>query len=312
MLRIFISSTFLDLQDYRSAVRDRIRQLGCVDVAMEHLGARDERPKNECLKLIREGCDGFVGIYAHRYGYVPGDETRSITEAEYEEAGSAGIERLIYVLDENVPWPKKHIDYGEAGKRLDEFKGRLTDNHICKLFTNKDDLAASVIADVARTFPFHVLSRTDSAKSGGYVPQSVTEWMEARHKLYRDNRDVFLAHRLQPSNDPDQLYDVAIYLIPHRSNNPRHFRNDLSDVREAEFYFGEYFGNQVFRVKNKGGAIGIIASAYGPFMCTCCVTFGDGKKILMSRYIDFEMGLLGSSPNAALQPESANKEGAAD
>jgi hypothetical protein len=194
MLRIFISSTFIDLHDYRSAVRDRVRQLGCVDVAMEHLGARDERPKEECLKLVREGSDGFVGIYAHRYGYVPRGENMSITEAEYEQAGSAGIKRLIYLLEDDVPWPKKHIDYGQAGKRLDALKRRLRANHICKAFTNKDDLAA----------------------------------------------------------------------------------------------------------------------AYGPFISTCCVTFDDGKKVMVNRYIDFEMGSVGLSPNVALQPESSTNEGHRD
>jgi hypothetical protein len=193
MLRIFISSTFIDLHDYRSAVRDRVRQLGCVDVAMEHLGARDERPKEECLKLVREGSDGFVSIYAHRYEYVPRGENMSITEAEYEQAGSAGIKRLIYLLEDDVPWPKKHIDYGQAGKRLDALKRRLRANHICKAFTNNDDLAASVVADVARTFPFDVFPRTDSTESGGYVPRSTGEWNNARDKLYGDSRNVFLA-----------------------------------------------------------------------------------------------------------------------
>jgi len=312
MLRIFISSTFIDLNDFRSAVRDRVRQLGCIDVAMEHLGARDERPKNECLKLVREGSDGFVGIYAHRYGHVPDGEIMSITEAEYEEAGSAGIERLIYLLDEDVPWPKKYIDQGRTGKRLDALKRRLRANHICKTFANKDDLAASVVADVARTFPFKVLPRTDSTESGAYIPRSIREWDDSRNQLYRENRNVFLAHRLKSSDDPEQLYDIAIYLIPHRSNDPRHFRDDLSDVSEAEFFLGKYFANQVFRVKNRGGAIGIIASAYGPFMCTCCVTFDDGHKVLLSRYIDFEMGSVGLSPNLALQPEGSADEDCED
>ena len=42
--KVFISSTFLDLQEYRLAVQYGIRQLGLEDIAMEHLGARDERP----------------------------------------------------------------------------------------------------------------------------------------------------------------------------------------------------------------------------------------------------------------------------
>lgn len=308
MLRIFVSSTFLDLRDYRDAVCNKLRQLGCLDVAMENLGARDDRPKDECLRLIREQTDGFVGIYAHRYGYVPKGESISISESEYEEAGSAGIERLIYFLDDEVPWPKRYIDYGKAGKQLDAFKGKLRARHILKSFTSKDDLAASVVADVARTYPFRMLPRTDSRKAGGHVPRSIKEWNNARDGLYEESRNLFLTHQLQPSKDPEQLYDIAIYLIPHRSNDPQHFRDDLSDVQKAEFFLGRYFGNKVFRIKNDGGAIGIIASAYGPFVCTCCVTFVDGKKTLISRYIDFEMGSLDASPNLSLQPKIIPKK----
>jgi hypothetical protein len=39
MLPIFVSSTFVDLEDHRASVREIIRQIGAVDIAMEHLGA---------------------------------------------------------------------------------------------------------------------------------------------------------------------------------------------------------------------------------------------------------------------------------
>ena len=55
--RIFVSSTYEDLKEYREAVTKGIRELGAIDVAMEHLGARDERPKEESLRLVREESD---------------------------------------------------------------------------------------------------------------------------------------------------------------------------------------------------------------------------------------------------------------
>jgi len=42
--RIFLSSTFTVLVHYRRTVQSAIRQLGAIDVSMEHFGARDERP----------------------------------------------------------------------------------------------------------------------------------------------------------------------------------------------------------------------------------------------------------------------------
>jgi hypothetical protein len=108
MIKVFVSSTYTDLFDYRQAVCDRIRQIVAVDVSMENLGARDERPKDECLRLVGES-DIFIGIYAHRYGSIPKVEKKSITELEYQAATEAGIKRLIYMIDENVPCLRKFI-----------------------------------------------------------------------------------------------------------------------------------------------------------------------------------------------------------
>jgi len=78
--RVFLSSTFTDLAEYRRTVQGAIRQLGTVDVSMEHFGARDERPADECVRLVRQESDLFVGIYAYKYGYVPDGADVSISE----------------------------------------------------------------------------------------------------------------------------------------------------------------------------------------------------------------------------------------
>jgi hypothetical protein len=292
MLPIFVSSTFLDLEEHRASVREIIRQIGAVDIAMEHLGARDERPKDECLRLIRTESQAFVGIYAHRYGHIPKGDTCSITELEYDAASSVGLKRLIYVVDEDIPWQKKFIDQGKRAQLLDKFKKRLLSNHVCKPFKNKDDLSANVAADLAREFAFSVYPKVGSRGATGHNPGSIKEWTDVRVAVYRENRNIFLAHTIRLSQKTGQLYDIAIYLIPHRSNDPKHRRTDLSDIVEAEFFLGAYFDNKVFRVKNRGGVIGITTSAYGPFLCTCKVSFADGERLMLNRYIDFEMGNL--------------------
>lgn len=297
MLPIFVSSTFLDLKEHRESVCEIIRQIGAVDIAMEHLGARDERPKNECLRLIREESKAFIGIYAHRYGYIPKGDTCSVTESEYKTASTVGLKRLIYVLDEDIPWQKKFIDQGKKAQLLDKFKKMLQDNHVCKYFKNKDDLSASIAADIAREFAFSVYPKVGSRAAIGHNPKSIKEWTDIRVGVYRNNRNVFLAHTIQPSCKAGQLYDIAIYLVPHYSNDPKYRRTDLSDIVEAEFFLGAYFNNKVFRIKNRGGVLGITTSAYGPFLCTCKVSFIDGEQLILNRYIDFEMGNLIMSSN---------------
>jgi hypothetical protein len=130
--RVFVSSTFTDLRDHRASVQDAIRQLGAVDVSMEHFGARDARPREECVRVICKESDSFVGIYAHRYGYVPRGSSKSIPEAEFDAATVAKLPRFTYVVDEEAPWSPKYIDSGRLRRSLERFKRRLLADLIVK------------------------------------------------------------------------------------------------------------------------------------------------------------------------------------
>ena len=102
MARIYVSSTFGDLKDHREHIYRNLRQLGHDVVAMEDYVATDQRPLERCLADVATS-DLYVGIFAHRYGYMPtqgNPEGRSITELEYRHAhpltsASAGIERTM-------------------------------------------------------------------------------------------------------------------------------------------------------------------------------------------------------------------------
>ena len=112
------------------------------------------------------------------------------------------------------------------------------------------------------------------------------EWTYFRNGIYENNRGIFLTHVIEPSRREGQIYDIFIYLMRHQSF-------DLTDIEYAEFFFGHMWNNKIYKVKNTGGYIGIIPSAYGEFLCTCRVTFTDGYQINIHRYIDFEAGKVG-------------------
>jgi hypothetical protein len=63
---VFVSSTIANLSEHLATVQSAIRQLGALDISMENFGARDERPKEECLRVIANEVDSFAGTYAHR------------------------------------------------------------------------------------------------------------------------------------------------------------------------------------------------------------------------------------------------------
>lgn len=288
--RVFISSTRIDLVDYRAAVQGAVRQLGAIDVSMEHFGARDELPKDECLKLVRQESDLFVGIYAHRYGFVPSGDTVSITESEYRAASEVSLPRFIYIVDDEHPWRPAHIDNGTPGKRLATLKATLKRAHICGRFTTPDHLAASVAADLGRHFarlsavrvaPGGTWNRVPMESIGGPETELPEAWMEMRGQEYQRSRDIFLVHVLEPTDKPGQEFDVYIYAQRHKST-------DLSDLQQAEFFLGKYWGNEVFTVQPQNGFLGFSTSAYGPFLCLCRLTFADGYRAVISRYVDFE------------------------
>ena len=148
MTKVYVSATFRDLEECRSAVMLALRRLRVEDVAMESYVAEDRRPVERCLADVAE-CDLYVGIFAWRYGFIPAGYDRSITELEYRHAEELGKPRLIFLLDEEAPWPRIHIDRGTDADKLEALRAELSDRHMCSTFTGPGDLAALVTAAVA-------------------------------------------------------------------------------------------------------------------------------------------------------------------
>ncbi|MFI9011503.1 NACHT domain-containing protein [Actinosynnema sp. NPDC053489] len=140
MARVYVSSTFTDLQDHREAVRTAIRRMGHEDVAMEHYLAEDRRPLDRCLADVR-ACDLYVVVMAWRYGFVPEGMDRSVTDLEYREAVAAGKPVLAFVLSDDQPWQPRLM---EATPRVAEFRAELLRRRVAGVFTSKDDLARRV------------------------------------------------------------------------------------------------------------------------------------------------------------------------
>jgi len=111
MLKVYVSSTYKDLQEHRREVELVLRRMGCLDVAMEYYGAEDRRPVDKCLEDVK-ACDVYLGIFGWRYGYVPDEnnpDRRSITEMEYRQALDKKT-CLIFLEGNKEIWPTEYID----------------------------------------------------------------------------------------------------------------------------------------------------------------------------------------------------------
>lgn len=155
MARIYVSSTYSDLEQYRKAVHDVLLRMGHDVVGMEVLIAGDQTSVEVAMSAVANS-DIYIGIIAWRYGYIPSDdnpESLSIVELEYRQARQLGLPILLFLVDEEEAWPNEHFDAvtgeGEKEARIDAFRRQLMEEHIVSMFTTPDNLTGLVAAAVS-------------------------------------------------------------------------------------------------------------------------------------------------------------------
>lgn len=145
---VFVGSTFNDMKLYRRAAQDALVQLETIVRGMEHFGSKPGTPVDECLRIVRS-CKVYIGVFGMRYGSVPDGFDKSMTHLEYEEAQTAKLPSLIYVIDEdNQPVLPKYVEIGPGAQRLEQLKVELKKRHLVSLYTTPDDLKSRILHDL--------------------------------------------------------------------------------------------------------------------------------------------------------------------
>ncbi|MCA1619170.1 MAG: DUF4062 domain-containing protein [Acidobacteria bacterium] len=150
MTTFYLSSTYEDLKECREAVCKVLRQMGHQVEGMESYTADGRAPLEKCLADVAR-CDVYVGIFARRYGYVPGKNNPrhlSITELEYRTAVERKKKALIFILDKNAMW-RDEDEGDEQRKRLRSLREELAKEHTVSFFHDRHELAAQVSVAVA-------------------------------------------------------------------------------------------------------------------------------------------------------------------
>jgi hypothetical protein len=152
-VRIFLSSTFVDLGEIRAEVSRWLSGVfGAELIIMETFGSDAAPPNISSVRRVRE-CEVFVGIYARRYGTVDEISGKSITELELDEAKNAlstGVIRtiLLYLLDPDAKWPSALVEPG-ADAHLKRLFARAK-QHTCTYFSDRTELPFLIVRDVYR------------------------------------------------------------------------------------------------------------------------------------------------------------------
>ncbi len=147
---VMVSSTSKDLPDYRDKAKDAVWRAGLYPQMMEKDVAMNTGAVQYSLNLV-DVSEAYIGIFAHRYGYIPDGSDISITEMEYRRAVERGIPILIFLLKETYKIPvseeTKDIYFESSRKnaaKLKKLKAELKANYVVSFFTTPEDLGAQI------------------------------------------------------------------------------------------------------------------------------------------------------------------------
>src|SRR5262249_29852176 len=151
-LSAMISSTARDLPAHRKEIGEACLRQGVFPVMMEHLPASDADAIAASLRMVDEA-DVYLGVFAHRYGYVPAGQRTSITEMEYDRAVARRRSRLLFLMHDDHPVKAADVEKGEAAVRLEALKERLKADRVAGFFKSPEDLRGQVIEALAQVRP---------------------------------------------------------------------------------------------------------------------------------------------------------------
>lgn len=148
--QVFVSSTYADLKNERSAVIQTIMEMDCIPAGMELFPATDEE-QWEFIKKVINDCDYYIIIIGGRYGSI-GPEGLSYTEMEYDYALEAGLKVIAFVHEEpdSLPFEKMESD-PEFKTKLIAFRNKVSTGRLVKMWSNPEHLPGMVALSLQRT-----------------------------------------------------------------------------------------------------------------------------------------------------------------
>jgi 8-oxo-dGTP pyrophosphatase MutT (NUDIX family) len=178
--QVFVSSTYIDLQEERAVVMQALLELDCMPAGMELFPAANEEQWNWIKRVIDES-DYYLVIIGGRYGTISKSSAQSYTEMEYRYAVGSG-KPVIGFLHENP----ERIEVGktelapDARKKLAEFR-KLVEQRLCKYYANPADLGSKVSRSITQLIKRH----------------PALGWIKANEVGRRDEETIATANRMR-------------------------------------------------------------------------------------------------------------------
>ena len=148
--QVFVSSTFVDLKEERTAVFQTLMEMDCIPAGMELFPAMDDEQWN-FIKRVIDDCDYYILILGGRYGSLSGTGV-SYTEMEYNYAMKKGLKVLAFVHEAPEEIPSKFTDSEPAlREKLEAFRTEVKSGRLVKYWRETKELPGLVSLSLNKT-----------------------------------------------------------------------------------------------------------------------------------------------------------------
>lgn len=200
--QVFVSSTYLDLQDERKEVMQALLELDCIPAGMELFPASND-DQWTLIKKVIDDCDYYVLILAGRYGSV-NEEGIGYTEMEYRYALETKKPIISFLYKNPGDIPSSKTEETQEGKERLKLFRELTQKKMTKYWTNPFDLGSVVsrsMITLIKTYP-----ATGWVKTDNIVDENT---MKEMLRLQKENNE--LKEQLEKNNvkAPDGIDSLA-------------------------------------------------------------------------------------------------------
>lgn len=186
--QVFVSSTFKDLVEERTAVIQTLLQADCIPSGMEMFPASNDEKFN-LIKRVIDLCDYYVVIIGGRYGSMDVDKQLSYTELEYDYAVEQKKPVMAFLHGDpgKLSAEKYELD-GDLRPKLDEFRQKA-EQKMVRYWQDANDLAGQValaLIQTRKTHPAEGWIRAGEAMT----PDMEAELVELRAKVRELTADL--------------------------------------------------------------------------------------------------------------------------
>lgn len=151
--QVFVSSTYTDLKDERSAVEQVLISSDCLPIGMERFPSSNLK-QFEYIKSVLKYVDYYILIIGGRYGTINEETGLSYTEMEYDFAVEQEIPILVFLKDDSAISRDK-IDI-ENIEKLNTFINKATNKRLRgNTFKDINELKVQVLQSITSEKIFH-------------------------------------------------------------------------------------------------------------------------------------------------------------